>query len=704
MHLKQRFFIFTFLLLLLFSAAFVFYAKSIAIQINEKWATKFIAQQLNCDKRKALLPIMSEIALVQKLAHDKAIIAMALHENNESIRKKGIEVLQKYRLKFHSRSYFAAFVKTKHYYYNDAQNNYKDRELIDTLDEKNQNDKWFFETIKQPKDFVINIDRDVRIGVTNVWINYHIVYNSKVIGVVGTGFELKSFLKNFVDTAQESVYNIFVDENLAIQLERDSQLIDYASISKRKENHKTLAVFIKDKKELQKIKDIILELKESPKQNQIRTLWLHFDNKEYLVGISYIKELDWFNITAVDAVTLSAVSAEDIIPVFIILLVILFILVGLFFNFYIINPVNTIKQQIEDVEKNGYNTRISVLRGNDVIAQLSQQFEKLLYIVNQNSRELEKTVRERTDELKKKQQFLNTILDNVDAYIYIKDLNFRYTYVNRAMQKAIGDPLKKIIGHDISSVYDEETARLIKESDKETLIRGKRIVMEEEINKDGHETVYILVKKVPLYDKDGKIYALLGVATDITQRKRQEDIINNMAFYDSLTKLPNRRLLEDRLSLMLSKIKRDRSYGALMFVDIDDFKSINDTYGHKGGDMLLVEISKRLMKIVRDTDTIARLGGDEFIIAIENLQGSEEVARKEALEIANKILEIGQKKYSIALQQDDGTIKQIEFERTFSIGITLFHDVEDTVDSILQRADRAMYKVKNSTKNGINIL
>ncbi len=702
MNLKQRLFILIFSLLAFFGVVVTFYANDISVKMNEKWGARFVSQQLIFDKTKTLVPLLHEVSLVEKLSNEKAIIELSLNENDPFFRKSGFETLKKYKQKFHSKSYFIAFANTKNYYYSDSYNIYPSNKPTYILDENNPDDQWFFKTLKQKKDFNINIERDAKTGITNVWINHQIKYNSKVVGVVGTGFDLQTFLENFVNMQQDGVYNIFVDENMAIKLERDAKFIDHGGITKLKEKRKTISVFLKDKEEYSKLQNVINKLKRT-NSDKIEILWLHFNSHEHLVGVSYIKELGWFNITAVDVVTLDTVDSSDITPIFIILFVLLLVIIGMFVNFWIIDPIEVLKQQMEDISKNGYEGKILDISGHDEIAKLSKQFQKLLQIVSKNEKELESIVRSRTKELYEKQQYLNNILDNVDAYIFIKDRNFRYTYVNKAMQKAINEPLEKIINQDISTLYDEESVSMIKRIDQEVFASGEKTVNEEKIKVDGVGIFYVIVKRVPLFDENGKVYALLGVSTDITERKKHEQLIKEMAYYDTLTKLPNRRLLEDRLKQMLAKTKREHKNGALMFLDLDNFKSINDTYGHDVGDMLLIEASKRYLEIVRESDTVARFGGDEFVVAIYGLNVDCNKAKDEALEIANKILKTANRKYVMEIMQEDDTVKHIEFECTSSIGITIFNSQDTSINDIIKRADKAMYEVKNTHKNGIYI-
>jgi len=184
---------------------------------------------------------------------------------------------------------------------------------------------------------------------------------------------------------------------------------------------------------------------------------------------------------------------------------------------------------------------------------------------------------------------------------------------------------------------------------------------------------------------------LQAIVRDITERKQAQEEIQQLAYFDSLTNLPNRRQLRDRLRQSLSVCSRRQSRGAVLFIDLDNFKTLNDTRGHEIGDRLLLEVSRRLRNDVRAEDLIARLGGDEFVVILEDLQASPREAASQAEAVASKILE--------ALGQPF-LLGTLEHHTTASIGLCLISGTPDeTVDEVLKRADAAMYRAKTAGRN-----
>ena len=188
----------------------------------------------------------------------------------------------------------------------------------------------------------------------------------------------------------------------------------------------------------------------------------------------------------------------------------------------------------------------------------------------------------------------------------------------------------------------------------------------------------------------GEVTHYVGTMLDITQRKAAEDEINQLAFFDALTQLPNRRLLMDRLQHALAASIRSGRQGALLFLDLDNFKDLNDTLGHTNGDLLLKQVAERFVGCVREGDTVARLGGDEFVVMLEDLSESDEEAATLAEVVAEKILAAINRPYSLSGRQHHSTS---------SIGITLFSDRECSVDELLKQADLAMYQAKAAGRN-----
>lgn len=199
--------------------------------------------------------------------------------------------------------------------------------------------------------------------------------------------------------------------------------------------------------------------------------------------------------------------------------------------------------------------------------------------------------------------------------------------------------------------------------------------------------------------KSGEVTHYVGAHTDITWRKEAEKAIQNLAFYDPLTQLPNRRLLDDRLNQALTASKRGGCFGAVMFLDLDNFKPLNDQHGHIVGDLLLVEVARRLCKAVRESDTVARFGGDEFVVVVSDLAADLGSALPVVERLADKIRFDLSLPYLLATRQSDGSGSPIEHLCTVSLGAALFAHPDRDPDDLLKKADAAMYQAKQAGRN-----
>ncbi len=191
---------------------------------------------------------------------------------------------------------------------------------------------------------------------------------------------------------------------------------------------------------------------------------------------------------------------------------------------------------------------------------------------------------------------------------------------------------------------------------------------------------------------DGQVSHYVGTMSDITQRKAAEEQIRHLAFYDPLTQLPNRRLLLDRLLRAQAASARRMEYGALLFIDLDNFKTLNDTLGHDKGDQLLCMVATRLTLCVRESDTVARLGGDEFVVMLEGLNEELDLALQETRAIASQVLT----ELSLPYRLDDK-----ERHSTCSIGSVMFWGHNNSVEELLKRADMAMYEAKSAGRHTV---
>lgn len=206
------------------------------------------------------------------------------------------------------------------------------------------------------------------------------------------------------------------------------------------------------------------------------------------------------------------------------------------------------------------------------------------------------------------------------------------------------------------------------------------------------------VHSTPIEYAGGRL--LLSIVHDITERKRMEERIHQMAFYDTLTRLPNRRLLDDRLEQAIVVCKRNGRYGAVMFLDLDNFKPLNDSHGHKAGDLLLIEVACRLTSCVREVDTVARFGGDEFVVLLSDLSEDEIESRIQARVIAEKIHTTLSQPYWLGGNSADSTNMIFHDNVGASIGVVVFNG-STGADKVLKDADFAMYEAKEGGRNMI---
>ncbi|MEQ1621237.1 MAG: EAL domain-containing protein [Methylococcales bacterium] len=210
-----------------------------------------------------------------------------------------------------------------------------------------------------------------------------------------------------------------------------------------------------------------------------------------------------------------------------------------------------------------------------------------------------------------------------------------------------------------------------------------------ELNHAGGTSIHAHLNCLPKMTSDAPTTVRVAI-TDITQQHRASEQIEHLAFFDPLTNLPNRQLLKDRLHQALAASARNKQYGALLFIDLDNFKTLNDTLGHNIGDLLLQEVGRRLLSRMRENDTAARLGGDEFVVMLENLSANPENAAVHAQDVGSKIL---------AALNEPYLLEGHDYRCSSSIGATLFYEHAVAEDDLLKHVDIAMYQAKHNGRN-----
>ena len=299
---------------------------------------------------------------------------------------------------------------------------------------------------------------------------------------------------------------------------------------------------------------------------------------------------------------------------------------------------------------------------------------------------LRRQISSRTQALATSEARLQGVLASVEACIYNKDVELRYTYINPFLCQTLERSEAEVLGRRDADFFSTEEASRIHDYDRQVLATGERSVQEETLHLPGQsEPRTFLSVRVPLKRDDGSIWGLCGVSTDITEQRRQLEQIHQLAWYDSLTRLPNRRLLLERLERAVALAQQEHRDGAVLFIDLDHFRDLNDALGHAAGDELLRQVAERLTQRMTERFTLARFGGDEFVLLLEGLEASREQAVVEVEQVAQTVLERLQEPFALQAHWHRGDA---------SVGISLFSDRQAEAEGLIRNAELAMTDAK----------
>jgi diguanylate cyclase (GGDEF)-like protein/PAS domain S-box-containing protein len=284
------------------------------------------------------------------------------------------------------------------------------------------------------------------------------------------------------------------------------------------------------------------------------------------------------------------------------------------------------------------------------------------------------------------------LLDKTRDAIVVRDLEHKITYWNKGAETLYGWTAAEAIGKHSYSLFKHELDAF-DHAVKQLRATGEWVGELVKRHKSGARLV-IEAHWTLVNNKQGQAGAIFSFESNISERKTEDEKIRQLAFYDPLTQLSNRRLLMSRLEQALAKVADNKEYGALIFIDMDNFKKLNDTMGHEEGDLLLKTVASSLKASVRENDTVARLGGDEFVVMMEDLSVIRSQAMLRATTIANKILA----KLDITLNFDG-----YAHHSSCSLGIALFNHQTKSIGDLLKQADTAMYQAKADGRNTLSI-
>ena len=320
---------------------------------------------------------------------------------------------------------------------------------------------------------------------------------------------------------------------------------------------------------------------------------------------------------------------------------------------------------------------------------------------------LNEEVQERTRQLSESQHLYKLLTEDTLDVLWKADAQLFITYVSPSDERLRGFAAKEVVGHHVFEMFTDEGIALV------TKLLAQKPAIEPDGTRKGFITfevqhrckdgrlLWAEVLSRPEHDADGKLVGFHGITRETTKRRQMEDQVRQLAFYDPLTKLPNRRLLSDRLHQAMAAGKRSGLWGAVLFLDLDNFKTLNDTHGHSAGDLLLVEVASRLCTHVRSMDTVARLGGDEFVVMFREFEGDLATSQLRTAAIAEKIRLCLSEPYLLELKAASGCCSSIEHHCTASIGAVLFCGETATQEEIFMQADAAMYQAKAAGRNQV---
>lgn len=282
-------------------------------------------------------------------------------------------------------------------------------------------------------------------------------------------------------------------------------------------------------------------------------------------------------------------------------------------------------------------------------------------------------------------QFITQLVDTIPSPVFYKDEAGRYIGCNAAFEQFIGTPREQLIGYSVFDLSPPDLAARYHAADQSLFDnRGTQVYEAQVQYADGNRHDVVFYKAT--FDKaDGSLGGLVGVILDISERKQMEQAIWREANYDALTGLPNLRLLRDRLSEELERARRQGSTLALLFIDLDRFKEVNDTLGHQVGDQLLIQAAERIQAVVRSSDTVSRQGGDEFVVILSDINNAQAAGM-----VASKIIRLLHMPFLLGSN---------EVYVSASIGIALYPDDSQQQETLVSYADQAMYAAKASGRN-----
>lgn len=398
MNLRPRFLLLMALFFVVIAVPSWFAVRSIAETIVEQWAVRYADIQVRYDKSRTLQPILREVALSRQLANSLTLRRWAADPDNPLLEQQALAEVENFRQSFIDKSYFVALLKNGHYYHNNASNEYAGKEYRYTLDPKAAKDAWFFDLVRQKRDLHINVNPDLNLGLTKLWIDVLIRDGNEILGMSGTGLDLTEFINHVVEENVPGLTSLFVDHAGAIQIHRNQQLIDFGSVSKTQKQQNTIRLLFDRDQDHTAVLAAMQALE--TQEHSVTTLFVEVRGQRYLAGIAYLPEIDWYEITLMDLNVLLPFSQfTGFIVLYVLLLLGLVVLFHLALQKYVLKPLVILDRAMSEVESGQGAAHSLDNMGTGEIRRLLKRFVGMSHTVAEARRDLEAKVHERTQAL-----------------------------------------------------------------------------------------------------------------------------------------------------------------------------------------------------------------------------------------------------------------------------------------------------------------
>lgn len=556
MSLKKLFLTLALLLVVMASVATGLLFQRIGENIVDDWGRRIIEIQVRYDTARLQKPLQREIALAFQMAESNALRQWVLAGEDPKLTEAALAEMESFRRNFRDQNFFVALVESGAYYFNDRADQYRGAELRYHLDPDKPDDAWFFRLIEEGRPFHLNVNPDTELGITQLWIDVLMIEDGRILGMVGTGLELESFLREIVDIGQHGITTMYVDLNGAIQLYRDQSYIDFASIVRPEGQKNTVDLLLDRPADRERITQMMKALRErGGEEGLVLSDFVSVEGKRKLAGIALLPEIGWYELTFIDLAEFMPLT--HFLPVAVVFLVTLVLAIALFYlvlQRLILGPLARLENNMQAV-RDGRIPSSDLPIGHGEVSRLIAHFRQMAESIRNHTEDLESKVRERTEAL-------------------------------------------------------ETQART-----------------------------------------------------------------------DALTGLANRHGMTLALDREASRAARTGSAYGLIWIDVDEFKEVNDNHGHAAGDQVLTRIGELLAREVRGYELAARWGGDEFLLLLtpDNADTLGTAAERIRSTIEREAALGGH-------------------PVTASVGATLARPGE-SVESVLQRADEALYEAKQAGRN-----